>query len=109
VTTIAAQSAIGNALGLILPSGDLSGRAGLFMTTTGVYFRLASGTGSFLWNELLGAGNAADGLEVLLTRGRRFRWGNELVPFGDRLEAAFDGLAKAQTSRGGVSPAIAAV
>ena len=78
---------------------------GLLFTTKGIYFRFADGKqGNFRWAEIRGAGNAADGLEVVLSTGARLRWGNQLAPFGDRVEAILDGLAKSDAIRGGARP-----
>ncbi len=97
ITYMAKGNATGEPLALILASGDKLASSGLLLTSTGVYFHFRGGSqGSFRWMELAGAGCAADGLEVVLTNGTRFRWGRALGKFSDPIEALLDGIAKAQ-------------
>jgi hypothetical protein len=96
VAAMAKGAASGEPLALVLANGDKLASTGLLLTTTGGYFQLASGLqGAFRWSELAGAGNATDGLEVVLTSGARFRWGEEFGKFSNALEAVLDGIAKA--------------
>ncbi len=96
ITYMAKGAAPGEPLAMILAKGDKLSSTGLLLTSVGVYFHFSGGLqGGFRWPELAGAGNAADGLEVVLTNGTRFRWGRELGKFSDPLEALLDGIAKA--------------
>jgi hypothetical protein len=96
ITYMAKGNATGEPLALILATGDKMASTGLLLTSTGVYFHFAAGShGMFRWTELAGAGCAADGLEVVLTGGARFRWGRELGKFSNPVEALLDGIAKA--------------
>jgi len=93
---MAKGAAAGEPLALVLANGDQMASTGLLLTSVGVFFNFAGGSpGAFRWSELAGAGNAADGLEVVLTDGTRFRWGSELGKFSDEVEAVLDGIAKA--------------
>ncbi len=95
ITYMAKGNAAGEPLALILVRGDKMASTGLLLTSAGVYFHFAGGSqGAFRWTELAGAGCAADGLEVVLTSGARFRWGRELGKFSEAVEALLDGIAK---------------
>jgi len=95
MVAMAKGAASGEPLALVLANGDKLANTGLLLMTTGGYFQLASGLqGSFRWSELAGAGYATDGLEVVLTSGARFRWGEEFGKFAEPLEALLDGIAK---------------
>jgi hypothetical protein len=96
MASISRGAVAGEVLGLLLAEGDSRASTGLLFTSGGVLFRFADGqSGGFRWNEMAGAGNTIDGLEVLLKTGARLRWGKQLGKFADNVEAVLDAIAKA--------------
>jgi hypothetical protein len=93
--TIGRGAPAGEPLGLLLAPGDSKIDSGLLFTSTAIYYRFIDGpAGMFRWLDIAGAGNAADGFEVLLTSGVRLRWGTRLGPYANEVEAVLEGIAK---------------
>jgi hypothetical protein len=93
--TIGGGAPAGEALGLLLAPGDSKIESGLLFTSAAVYYRFSGGpSGMFRWLDIAGAGNAADGFEVLLTSGVRLRWGTRLGKLANEVEAVLESIAK---------------
>jgi len=93
--TIGGGAPAGEPLGLVLAEGDSKVDSGLLFTSAAVYYRFTDGpAGMFRWLDIAGAGNSADGFEVLLASGVRLRWGTRLGPFANEVEAVLESIAK---------------